>query len=227
MSQEMFARKGFKVVPMLGGCSSAEMFGWFAKPVKSMDDFKGLKFRTAGIWGSILNEAGAAVVSMPGGEVYEALQRGVIDAFEYGTPGIDWAAGFQELGAYCTGPGIHAPSAQLDILVGTEEWAKLTPDLQAIVYNACKATYLTSWAYCDYQDVLGMQKLKDYGTKFVILSEDVQRQVVTLSNQYYDKLATEDEFFAKVLKSQRDFFKAHRQLKAFVEPNPALMNYES
>jgi len=225
LHQEMYDRKGLKVKANLGMFTSAELFGWFADPVKSMNDFKGMKFRTAGIWGEMLNEAGAAVVTMPGGEIYESMNRGVIDAFEFSTPGVDWSAGFHELGAYVHGPGIHAPESAFEMLVGTDKFNKLPADLQAIVSHACEASTIRVWSLIDYSDMLGMQNLKDYGTEFVYLPEDVQTSIVEIANKMYDEIATEDEFFAKVLASQRDFVAPFREFKAFAQPDPTLMTY--
>jgi len=91
-----------------GSPRSAEGFGWFKQPITSINDFRGMKFRTAAIWGEILSEElGAAVIQVPAGELYEAFQRGVIDAFEFSTPSLDWDYAYQELGAVYMMPGIH------------------------------------------------------------------------------------------------------------------------
>ena len=225
MWQEMYDRKDLNIKAMLAGMTSAELFGWFAEPVTGMNDFKGMKFRTAGIWGEMLNEAGAAVVTMPGGEIYESMQRGVIDAFEFSTPGVDWSAGFHELGAYVHGPGIHAPQAAFELLINKDQWNALSPELQSIVSHAAEAGLIRSWVMVEYADTLGMQNLKDYGTEFVYLPEDVQRSVAELANNMYNDLAAEDAFFAEVLESQREFVAAYRTFKAFAQPNPDLMTY--
>jgi len=223
MWQEMYDRKNLDIHPEMAMCTSAELFGWFAKPVTSINDFKGMKFRTAGIWGDMLTKAGAAVVTMPGGEIYESMQRGVIDAFEFSTPGVDYAAGFHELGAYVHGPGIHAPQSAFEFLVHTDTWDSLPADLQAILAHACEANFIRSLAMVDYGDTLGMQQLRDYGTDFVSLPESVQISIVKIANAKYDEIAATDEFFAKVLKSQRDFLTAYRDMKSFAQPNPNIM----
>jgi len=221
--QEMYDVKNLPIHPTMAMCTSAELFGWFAEPVTSMDTFKGMKFRTAGIWGDMLTAAGAAVVTMPGGEIYEAMQRGVIDAFEFSSAGVDYAAGFHELGANMHGPGIHAPMSAFEFLVHKDTWNKLPADLQAIVTHACEANFIRTLAYVDYGDTLGVQKLQDYGTTFVSLPEDVQIGIVKIANEKYDEIAAEDAFFAKVLQSQREFLTAYRAMKAFAQPDPALM----
>lgn len=222
--QEMYDRKGINVHEVGPTCmSSAELFGWYNKPMLSLEDFKGLKFRTAGIWGEIVGNMGAAVTHIPGGEVYTSMERGVIDAFEYSTPGVDYTAGFHELGAYVHGPGIHAPMCAADLLVNKDKWNELPDDLKAIVTHAAEATTLRTLAFLDYGDIGAIDELKAYGTEFVSLPEDVQREVVRIANDYYDMKAAEDPFFAEVLKSQRDFAKRYRAYKAFTQPSPDLM----
>jgi len=223
MWQEMYDRKNLPIHPTMAMCTSAELFGWFKEPITSMNDFKGMKFRTAGIWGDMLTSAGAAVVTTPGGEIYEAMQRGVIDAFEFSTAGVDYSAGFHELGAYATGPGIHAPVSAFEFLVHKDTWNQLPADLQAILTHSCEANFLRTLAYIDYGDVVGMQKLIDYGTKFVTLPEDVQIDIVKLANAEYDEIAAGDDFFKKVLNSQREFLTAYRAMKSFAQPDPNLM----
>ena len=225
LHQKMYDRKNLNVKADLGMFTAAELFGWFADPVTSMDDFKGMKFRTAGIWGEMLNEAGAAVVTMPGGEIYESMQRGVIDAFEFSTPGVDVSAGFQELGAYVHGPGIHAPQSAFEFLVNKDQWNALPDDLKAIVDHACEATVIRSLAMVDWADTQGIKTLRDYGTDFVYLPEDVQKGIVEIANAKYDELAAEDEFFAEVLESHRMFLIDYRDFKSFAQPDPNIMTW--
>ncbi|MFW6150743.1 MAG: TRAP transporter substrate-binding protein [Chloroflexota bacterium] len=224
--QEMYDRMDLNVKAMFAGLTSAELFGWFKEPVDSMEDFKGMKFRTAGIWGEMLTEAGAAVVTMPGGEVYESAQRGVIDAFEFSSPGVDYSAGFHELGAYMHGPGIHAPQAAFELLINKDSWNELSPDLQSIVMRAAEAMVARGWAHVDAYDTEGIQSLKEYGTEFVTLPVEVQEEIVELANEKYDEIAQEDEFFARVLESQRDFVAKYREFKAFTQPDPQIMTYQ-
>jgi len=225
--QELYDRNKYNVValgPM--GFSSAELFGWFREPIKTLDDFKGMKFRTAGIWGEILTRLGAAVVQIPGGEIFESMKRGVLDAFEFSTPGVDYSAGFHQLGAYMIGPGIHAPMSAFELLVNKNSWEKLTPDLKAIVRTAAEATAFRMLCNIDYVDLQAMDKLKAYGVKSYKLPDEVQKEVVKAANELYDEKAKEDPFFGKVLKSQREFLKKYRAYKDFTQPDPDLMEWE-
>jgi len=224
--QEMYDRKNLNIKAFFGGLNAAELFGWYAREMTSLEAFEGLKFRTAGIWGEMVNSMGGAVVTCPGSEIYPNMERGVLDAFEYSTPGADYSAGFHELGAYCHGPGIHAPQSAYELLINKDKWNELPSDLQAIVTHAAEAMVTRHMAMQDYQDTLAMDKLRDYGTQFVYLPEDLQKEIVKVANAKYDEIAKEDPFFAKVLKSQRDFVKSYRAFKAFAQPKPDLMTYQ-
>jgi len=196
----------------------AEMFGHANKPIKTLADFKGLKFRTAGDWGSILTKMGASVVFLPGGEIYEAMKRGVIDAFEYSTPAVNFDMGFHEIAKYAVFPGIHAPNASDQYLVNKAAWAKLPADLQWLVEEIFLDEQLRFYGVQTMADVAAIKKMRDYGTIFISLTEEVQREVERVATVYYDELAAKDPFIAEVLKSQREFAKAYRELQNLTYP---------
>jgi len=196
----------------------AEMFGHANKPIRSLADFKGLKFRTAGDWGSILTKLGASVVFLPGGEIYESMQRGVIDAFEYSTPAVNWDMGFHEIAKYAIFPGIHAPNASDQWLVNKTAWAKLPPDLKVLVEEILMNEQLRFYGMQTMADMAAIEKMQDYGTEIISLTEEIQREVERAAAEYYDELAAKDLFFAEVLQSQREFAKAYRELQNFQYP---------
>ena len=189
----------------------AEMFGFSNKPLTSLADFKGLKFRTAGDWGEILTNLGASVIFLPGGEIYESFQRGVIDGFEYGSPAGNWGMGFHEIAKYGVFPGIHAPSVLSPYVVNKAAWANLPDDLKAIADHAWMSETLRFLSLAAVQDMEAIAKYKDYGLEFFYLPEDVQKDVEKAAAEFYDDIAAKDPFVAEVLKSMRDFSKAYRE----------------
>jgi TRAP-type mannitol/chloroaromatic compound transport system substrate-binding protein len=212
------------VVGVLGS-SQAENFGWFNKPVTSLNDFKGLKFRTQGTWGDVLTSLGASVVTMPGGEVYESAQRGVIDAFEYSTPAVDLSAGFPEIRHVMMEPGIHAPTALYDLIVNTDSWNELPDDLKALVSMGCEAGSMYVLAATDYADMIAYQEIVDMGIDVESLPNDVIEEIVIVANEFWDKLAAEDPFFAEVLESQRSFLHDFRAMQNLKQPDPKLLDW--
>ena len=195
-----------------------EMFGFSNKPLTTLDDFKGLKFRTAGDWGEILTGLGASVIFLPGGEIYEAMQRGVIDAFEYGSPSLNWPLGFHEVAKYGVFPGIHAPGVLAPYMVNKDAWAELPDDLKAIVEEEWLAEAMRFLCESARDDMEAMENYKEYGLEFLYLPEEVQKDVEKAAAEFYDARAVGDPFFAEVLQSIRDFTQAYRELDKLQHP---------
>lgn len=204
---EMYKGHGVTVLPPYGILGS-ENFCWSHKPINSLADFKGLKFRTVGIWGKCLERLGARVVSLAGGEVYPALERHVIDAAEFGTPAIDKKLGFQEICKYLKVGGIHEPCAPLETLVNEKAWAKLPDRLKKKVKVALQVSCFAAMNSAMKQDAQAMNFFLTYpGLNVSKLSDEMIAKIVKIGDEELDRYAKKDAFFAKVLKSQRDFRK--------------------
>jgi len=204
---EMYKGRGVKVLPPYGILGS-ENFCWSRKPINSLADFKGLKFRTVGIWGKCLERLGARVVSLAGGEVYPALERGVIDACEFATPAIDRKLGFQEICKYLKVPGIHEPCAPLETLVNENSWKKLPDPLKLQVKTALQASCFWAMNRALKQDAEAMNFFLNYpGLHVSKISPEMIEEIKKIGNEELDKYAKKNEFFAKVLTSQRNFRK--------------------
>lgn len=209
--QEMV--KDYNVVGVsIAQITRAEMFGFSNKPLNTLDDFKGLKFRTAGDWGEILTDYfGASVIFLPGGEIYEAFQRGVIDGFEYGSPSLNWPLGFHEIAKYGVFPGIHAPAVIAPYVVNTDAWAELPDDLRSIAEEEWLAEAIRFYCESAVEDMEVVQRYKDYGLEFLYVPEEVQKEVVAASQDFYGKKAAEDAFFARVWGSVSEFMESWRE----------------
>ena len=206
--QEMFADYNVMGVSVMT-IGRAEMFGYSNKPLESMADFKGLKFRTAGDWGEILTEKfGASVIFLPGGEVYEAMQRGVIDAFEFSSPSVNVPFGFNEIAKYAMFLGIHAPGVLMPGLVNKDAWAKLPDGFKVILEHAILAECLRNHLVESDQDMWGVEQHKAAGMEIIYLSEAVQKEIEAAAEDFYNKKAEEDAFFAKVWNSVNEYKKA-------------------
>lgn len=204
---EMYQGHGIVVLPPYG-ILGPENFCWSHKPINSLDDFKGLKFRTVGIWGKCLERLGARVVSLAGGEVYPALERGVIDAAEFATPAIDKKLGFHEICQYLKVGGIHEPCAPLETLINEKSWAELPDDLKAKARAALKIACFHAMNLAMKQDAEAMNFFLNYrGLKVTKLSDEMLAQITKIGDEELDRFAEKDAFFAKVLKSQRAFRK--------------------
>jgi TRAP-type mannitol/chloroaromatic compound transport system substrate-binding protein len=213
LSREILAAKGYNNVYYVGPVDprSAEGFGWFKKPITSLADFKGMKFRTAAIWGEVVSrKLGGAVTMIAASELYEAFKRGVIDGFEFSTPALDWDYKYQELGAYYHMPGVHQTNTLQALGVNKKAWDRLSPELQVIVSYAVQADNARLYR-SNYLDGVAYQKMLDYGVKIVDLPRDVIKGIITASVGVYDEMSAKDPVFAKWYKSQEDFFKLYRE----------------
>lgn len=204
---ELYKGHDLVVLPPYG-ILGPENFCWSRKPINSLSDFKGLKFRTVGIWGKCLERLGARVVSLAGGEVYPALERGVIDAAEFATPAIDKKLGFQEICKYLKVGGIHEPCAPLETLVNKKAWEKLPDRLKEKVKVALIVSSFNSMNLAMKQDAEAMNFFLGYkGLHVSKLSDEMIKEIVKIGDEELEKYAQRNPFFAKVLKSQRDYRK--------------------
>jgi TRAP-type mannitol/chloroaromatic compound transport system substrate-binding protein len=129
----------FNLVPFPAGNTGVQMGGWFNREINSVADLKGLRMRIPGLGGDVLARAGGAPITLPGGEIFTALQSGVIDATEWVGPYNDMIMGLQEAARFYYYPGWQEPGPTLECIINKEAWAALPADLQAIVELACSA----------------------------------------------------------------------------------------
>lgn len=131
---------GLKFLPM--GNTGNQMGGWYAKPVNTVADLKGLKFRMPGLGGEILKTFGVNVVLLPGSEVLPALTSGAIDGTEWIGPAADMGKGLYKVVKNYYYPGWHEPATILDNFMDLKEWNALSDDLKQIVIRGSAATNL-------------------------------------------------------------------------------------
>jgi len=139
---EMYARFGIK--PFMCGDSGPQWMGWFRKEINSVDDFRGLRFRTAGLGSEMFRRAGASVVTLPGGEIFAALRAGTIDAAEFIGPWNDAALGFHQVAKNYYYPGVQEPSSAEEIGVNKAKFDALPADLKQVVQYAAQSSYVES-----------------------------------------------------------------------------------
>ena len=199
--------------------SGAESFGWYNKTITSIDDFKGMKFRTSGIWGEILDSAGASVVLLPGGELYPSMERGVIDGFEFCNPGMDYDMGFCEIADYWYGPGIHATAAIQEIWVQTELWEALPDSYKVLIEEVVKAQCFEELLRTNGVDALAMDKIRDAGVQIMEVPLDVQREIVEMARKLYAEKAAADPEVKLILGSQDAYFKKIRESRPLIDPD--------
>ncbi len=208
----------FGVVPIATGNSGTQMAGWFNKEIHSLADIQGLKMRIPGLGGEVFSRAGGVAVSMPGSEMFTALQTGVIDATEWIGPYNDLAFGLQKIARYYYYPGWHEPSAVLEAIINQEAWESLPDDLQAILETACTATNQEVLDEFTASNASALKVLvEEHGVEIRLLPDDVLKRFAELSIEVLEEEAQGDDLSKRVLDSYRSFLADMREYHAISE----------
>ena len=183
-----------------------EPFGWMKKPFTSLDDLRRIKFRTSGLGMDMYRAMGVSVVQLAGGEVIPALERGAVDGAEWAIPSHDILMGFQNVAKYLYMPDLRQPASYQEILVRKNKWDELPADLKAIVKGACLAEIIRMTAYSVDLDGKAAEEFeKKHGVKILKTPDEVLKAQIVATDKVYEAEAQKNPFFAKVLKSQKDF----------------------
>lgn len=186
---------------------TAEAFLHSRKPVKTLADLKGLKLRTAGAWLEMAKDLGAAPVTTAGGDVYPMLERGAIDATEWGTLWENISTGFHKVAKYVIIPGVHQPTAPFELVINKETWQKMPAADQQLVQLVARLVTFETWIKIGNEDAKALDFYRKAGNQIIELDAEVQRQARKIGLDWAEKTAATNPWFAKVLKSQLDFEK--------------------
>ncbi len=200
-----FRDEKFGVVSMPLFIRTAEVFLHSRKPVKTLDDLQGLKLRTAGAWLEISKDLGAAPVTMPGAEVYTSLERGAIDATEWGTLWENISPGFHKIAKYVIIPGVHQPVAPFEVMFNKEAWNSISDLDRNLIQQAAKLVTFETWTRIGQEDAKALDFFRNSGNEIIELDVSVQKQTKKLATEWAEKQAKENPWFEKAWRSQVDF----------------------
>jgi TRAP-type mannitol/chloroaromatic compound transport system substrate-binding protein len=196
----------FDLVPFPCGNTGVQMGGWFNRRIDSMADLQGLKMRIPGIGGEALSRAGGTPVTLPGGEIFTALQTGTIDVTEWVGPYNDMAIGLHQAARYYYYPGWQEPGPTLECIVNQAAWDSLPGDLQAIVRVACQAVNLDMTAEYMARNATALREvLANPDVEVLEFPPAVLEGLERLTLEVIDELAAADPVVARVWQSYRSF----------------------
>ncbi len=191
---------GFPICPF-----TPQMFGWFKQPFKGWADLKGRKFRAVGMNAQLLSKAGAAVVSIPGGEIVPAGERGVIDAAEWCCPTEDMKLGFHNIWKHYYGPSMHEMTESGDLVINKAVWNKLSPEFQEVIRTAATETYVRWWLQHVRNNSKGLEDLRAAKVNLTRTPDEVLKKQLEVWDQIREEFAAKDAFFKKVMDSQKAY----------------------
>lgn len=198
---EMYGRFGLK--PFLCGNSGPQWQGWFRTEINSVDDLKGLRFRTTGLASEMCSKLGMAVQAMGGRDMFQALQSGALDAGEFIGPWTDSALGFYQVAKNYYWPGVGEPSSAEECAVNKAAYDGLPDDLKEAVAMAAQSLYNPVWTEYSTKHALALQKLvAEQGVQVKKLPDDV---IVAMGNAAGEVIADlrsdEDELVRRITES--------------------------
>lgn len=194
---------GLNVYGMMGMPMPAQPFGWFKGEVNTVSDLQGFKYRTVGLAADLLQSMGMSVAQLPGGEIVPAMERGVIDAFEFNNPSSDSRFGAQDVAKNYYLSSYHQASEAFEFIFNKDFMDDLPADLQAILRYGVEASATSNLSLAMREYSSDLQKLQDeHGVNVHRTSKDILDGQINA----WDGLIAElekDEFNKRVMDSQR------------------------
>ncbi len=199
------AFKPHNVYPILCGSISPEAAGWFRKEIKSPADLAGLKMRAASIGGKVYQKLGASVTMLPAGELFQALEKGVLDATEFSLPSVDEQLGFYKVAKHYYLPGWHQPSTNQFLYVNTGAWAKLKPQTQAQIETTCVAAVTMAIAKAEAVQGAALAKFEKEGVTLHQFDKKLLDAFAKASKDVLAEESAKDPMFKKIYDSMTAF----------------------
>jgi len=207
---------GYNVFTFPGALSPlpAEVFFHSKVKITKVSDLKGLRVRCMGDGGEVMKKLGASVVIINGGDLYESMQRNVIDAFEYSTLASNWNMHFNEVAKYVILSPVRAPSDPQVFFINKSAWEKLPDDLQTIVQEVISSYTQKQHEYLIAESIKALDKFKAAGCEVYRLPVEVDVAVAKAADEFYStKAAKEKPIFAEIYNSMKSYGEAYELMK--------------
>jgi TRAP-type mannitol/chloroaromatic compound transport system substrate-binding protein len=202
---EFYAK--YNVVAFPAGNTGAQMGGWYRKEIKSLADFQGLKMRIGGFGGTVVGGIGGVPQNIPGGEIYQALEKGTIDACEWVGPYDDMKLGFNKVAPYYYYPGWWEGGPEIDVMINRDAYNKLPKEYQAIISAASAKAMINMTAKYDARNPQALKTLLASGTKLRQMPKDIMDAAFNYAMKSYDELSDTNEDWKKIYTDYKAFRK--------------------
>jgi TRAP-type mannitol/chloroaromatic compound transport system substrate-binding protein len=203
LMNEFYAKHNLVAFP--SGNTGAQMGGWFRNEIKSLADLQGMKMRIGGFGGKIISQVGVVPQQIAGGEIYQALEKGTIDAAEWVGPYDDEKLGFQKVAKYYYYPGWWEGGPMLHTMVNAAKWAELPHAYQSLIETASQAANNDMQASYDANNPAALKKLVAGGAVLRPYPLDVMERCFEVAQKTYAELSAQNADFKKVHDSMMAF----------------------
>ncbi len=199
LMQELFT--DFGIVNHPAGNTGAQMGGWFKNPVDSAQDLQGLKMRIPGLGGEVMNRLGVTVQLIAGGDIFQALERGTIDATEWVGPYDDEKLGLHKIARHYYYPGWWEPGPSLTYMVGRKAWDQLSSSYRAMFSEAARSSARAMQARYDQRNPAALARLVEAGTEIRPFSDDLLSAAADATQGMLQEQASADPAYRKVFEA--------------------------
>jgi len=201
--REFFAQ--YNIINFPGGNSGTQMGGWFRKEINSLNDLKGLKIRIPGFGAEVLTAMGASPQTLPGAEIYPALEKGQIDAAEWVGPYDDEKLGFYKVAKFYYYPAWWEPGPMFSFYVNKQQWDQLPKSYQAAFEVAAAEANIRMIASYDARNPLAIRRLIQKGTELRRYPDDIMKAAYQSAQKIYAVESAGNRDFRKIYDSMRAF----------------------
>jgi TRAP-type mannitol/chloroaromatic compound transport system substrate-binding protein len=201
---EFFSKYNFNILS--SGNTTTQMGGWYRKEIKTAADLKGLKMRLGGgIFGEAMAKLGVVAQSLPAGDIYQALEKGTLDAAEFVGPYDDEKLGFNKVAPYYYYPGWWEGGADLEFFINNKAFAKLSDENKAIVRAAAAVAATDMTSKYGVQNPIALKRLVGSGTKLTAFPKAVIDAGFKTSMEVYAEHVAKSPEFKKIYEDMRTF----------------------
>jgi TRAP-type mannitol/chloroaromatic compound transport system substrate-binding protein len=202
--QDLYARK-FSVIQFPAGNMGTQMGGWFRKEISKVSDLQGLKMRIPGLGGQVMGKLGVTVRTIAGGEIFQALQTGALDAAEWVGPYDDEKLGLQKIARYYYYPGWWEPRPTLEVQINLNEWKKLPVEYQEAIQTTAFEANMIMLARYDARNNEALQRLLQSGVQLRAYSDEILAAAEKASFELFDEFAAKDADFKSIFADWKQF----------------------
>ena len=203
LMREFYSNYGFTSFPM--GNTGAQMGGWYRKQIKTVADMKGLKFRVGGFAGKVTSRLGCVSQNIPGGEIYQALEKGTIDAAEWVGPYDDQKLGLNKVAPFYHYPGWWEGGPQLDLYVNQKAFDTLSAEYKAIIECAAAYAHTEMQAKYDARNPAALKQLVANGAKLVAFPKPIMDAAYKAAMDLYSEISASNPAFKKIYDDYANF----------------------
>jgi TRAP-type mannitol/chloroaromatic compound transport system substrate-binding protein len=194
--RDVFRDQGVFAIP--AACTGAQMGGWVRREIKTVEDMRGLKFRIAGLGGSVMQKLGAVPQQIAPTDIYPALERGVIDGAEYIGPYDDEKLGFARIAKFYYYPGFQEIGPSSDFLVNARIWDALPAAYKGMLEAACAEAWHATAAKYDVLNPPALRRLVAAGTQLRPYPREVMAALYRGAQELYAELGAQNPRFRRI-----------------------------